>query len=107
VMAGSDRYICGHLAELALHLIARLQSAEGFILALGGGVLLKEESYACRVKRRLTSIGRVAIVVRLVLPPVAGALLKGLASVGKSVDHQPFRNTLANALIGTTEGSTH
>ncbi len=96
-----------HFAEVALHLIARLQSAEGLIAAIDGGMLLKQESYACRVKRRLTSIARDAKVVRSVMPPVAGALLKGLASLVKSMDHQLDRKVWANALICTTEDPTY
>lgn len=96
-----------HLAKAALRLIARLQPAEGLILALGGGLLLKEESYARRVKEQITSAARDVRIVRSVLPPVAGALLKGLASLGKPLDHQANRKALANALIGATQISTY
>jgi N-acetylglucosamine kinase-like BadF-type ATPase len=96
-----------HLTKAALHLIARLQPAKGLILALGGGLLLREESYARRVKEQIASAARDVRVVRSVLPPVAGALLKGLASFGKSLDHQANRKALANALIGTTEISVY
>lgn len=86
------------LAAVGIRLLEMVDASGAGTLVLGGSLLERDARYAELVEARIAARMPAVRISRPSLPPVAGALIKGIAALGAEGDGEVVRRNLAQGL---------